>query len=88
MIIDIHNHADYHGHNVDAVLRDMDENGIAVTCLLSWECPPTDYDPETKHAFSQKYFRELSASGHSWISSKMISVRPGTIFLPHSSPSS
>ena len=52
MIIDIHNHADYRGHNVDAVLRDMDENGIAVTCLLSWECPPTDYDPETKHAFS------------------------------------
>jgi predicted TIM-barrel fold metal-dependent hydrolase len=52
MIIDIHNHADYHGYNVEMMLRNMDENGIDITCLLSWEAPPDDYDPGTKHAFS------------------------------------
>jgi predicted TIM-barrel fold metal-dependent hydrolase len=52
MIIDIHNHADYHGYNVDKMLQNMDENGINITCLLSWEAPPNDYDPGTKHAFS------------------------------------
>jgi len=52
MIIDIHNHADYHGYNVDAMLRNMDENGIDITCLLSWEAPVTDVDPGSKHAFS------------------------------------
>ena len=52
MIIDIHNHADYHGYNADAMLRNMDENGIDLTCLLSWECPVHEVDPGTKHAFS------------------------------------
>ena len=52
MIIDIHNHADYHGYSCAAMLRNMDENGIDVTCLLSWECPVHEYDPGTKHAFS------------------------------------
>jgi len=52
MIIDIHNHADYHGYSCEAMLRNMDENGIDITCLLSWEAPTTDYDPGTKHAFS------------------------------------
>jgi len=52
MIIDIHNHADYHGYNCDAMLRNMDENGIDITCLLSWECPVHEYGPATKHAFS------------------------------------
>lgn len=52
MIIDIHNHADYHGYSCGAVLQNMDENGIDITCMLSWECPETDYDPGSKHAFS------------------------------------
>jgi len=52
MIIDIHNHADYHGYGCEAVLRNMDENGIDLTCLLSWECPGDEVDPGTKHAFS------------------------------------
>ena len=52
MIIDIHNHADYHGCGCGAMLRNMDENGIDITCLLSWECPAAEYDPGTKHAFS------------------------------------
>jgi len=52
MVIDIHNHADYHGYNCDAMLRNMDENGIDITCLLSWEAPAHEVDPATKHAFS------------------------------------
>ena len=52
MIIDIHNHADYHGYSCNAMLRNMDENGIDITCLLSWECPADEYDPGSKHAFS------------------------------------
>ena len=52
MIIDIHNHADYHGHSAEKMLENMDKNGIDITCLLSWEAPVQDYDPSTKHAFS------------------------------------
>ena len=52
MIIDIHNHADYHGYSVDKMLRNMDEQGIDITCLLSWEAPVSDYDPASKHALS------------------------------------
>lgn len=52
MIIDIHNHADYHGYNVEKVLNNMDENNIDITCLLSWEAPGGEYNPSTKSAFS------------------------------------
>ena len=52
MIIDIHNHADYHGYSAEMMVRNMDENNIDLTCLLSWECPANDYDPASKHALS------------------------------------
>ena len=52
MIIDVHNHADYHNYSVEKMLQNMDECGIDITCLLSWECPLTDYDPKTKEWFS------------------------------------
>lgn len=52
MIIDIHNHADYHGYSVERVIENMDKYGIDVTCLLSWEAPVNDYSPATKHCFS------------------------------------
>ncbi len=52
MIIDIHNHADYHGFGVERMLANMDACGVDVTCLLSWEAPVTEYDPSTKFAFS------------------------------------
>ena len=52
MIIDIHNHADYHKYNVEKMLQNMDKYGIDITCLVSWECPVTDYDPATKEWFS------------------------------------
>jgi len=43
-IIDIHNHANWHGHDVDALVRNMDELGIETTWLLSWEIPPREFD--------------------------------------------
>ena len=52
MIIDIHNHADYHKYSAEKMLENMDEYGIDITCLLSWEAPETEYDPRTKWAFS------------------------------------
>jgi predicted TIM-barrel fold metal-dependent hydrolase len=52
MIIDIHNHADFHGGTVKKLIANMDENGIDVTCLLSVEQPPYDYVPGSKHAMS------------------------------------
>jgi predicted TIM-barrel fold metal-dependent hydrolase len=52
MIIDIHNHADYYGLWPEQMLRNMDENGIDVTCLLTWESPEAEYDPASQRVFS------------------------------------
>ena len=43
MIIDCHNHPDWHGHNLDKFLANMAKFNIDVTWLLSWECPPDEY---------------------------------------------
>lgn len=45
MIIDAHNHPDWHGHDLAKFLANMDANGIDVTWLLSWEAPPDEVDP-------------------------------------------
>ncbi len=42
-IIDVHNHPDWHGHNLDKFIKNMDDNGISQTWLLSWECNYNDY---------------------------------------------
>ncbi len=42
-IIDAHNHPDWHGHDLDKFLANMDANNIAQTWLLSWECPIHEY---------------------------------------------
>ena len=47
-IIDAHNHPDFHGHNFDRMIENMDRNGIAQTWLLAWETPEDEYAPETK----------------------------------------
>lgn len=46
MIIDAHNHPDWHGHNLDRFLQNMAQYNIDKTWLLTWECPPDEYDPE------------------------------------------
>ena len=43
-IIDAHNHPDWHGHDLDKFLANMDRYGIAQTWLLSWECGYYEYD--------------------------------------------
>ncbi len=45
MIIDIHNHPDWHGHNLDKFLENMKQNKIDRTWILSWESPEYEYDP-------------------------------------------
>lgn len=44
-IIDAHNHPDWHGHDLDRFLANMDAFGIRQTWLLSWEAPADEYDP-------------------------------------------
>ena len=45
MIIDIHNHPDWHGHNMDDFIANMDKYNIDKTILLPWEAPEDEYDP-------------------------------------------
>jgi len=45
MIVDCHNHPDWHKHGFEKYLANMDEHEIDVTWLLSWECPRDEFDP-------------------------------------------
>jgi len=49
MIIDCHNHPDWHGHNLDKFLANMAKFNIDLTWLLSWDCPVDEYDPSYNH---------------------------------------
>lgn len=44
-IIDAHNHVCWHGHTPEKHVRNMDEFGIDVTLILTWEAPPQDRSP-------------------------------------------
>ncbi len=44
-IIDAHNHPDWLGHDLPKFLANMDRFGIDKTWLLTWECPPDEYNP-------------------------------------------
>ena len=45
MIIDAHNHPDWHKHNLDRFLENMAQYHIDKTWLLSWEAPEGEFDP-------------------------------------------
>jgi predicted TIM-barrel fold metal-dependent hydrolase len=45
VIVDAHNHPDWHGHDLARFVANMDQYGIALTWLLTWECPEDEYDP-------------------------------------------
>jgi predicted TIM-barrel fold metal-dependent hydrolase len=47
MIIDAHNHADWHGYQFEDFIANMDKYGIDKTWLLSWESPESEYSPDT-----------------------------------------
>ena len=50
MTVDAHNHPDWHEHDPARFLANMDEHHIHLTWLLSWECPPDEYDPTYNHS--------------------------------------
>ncbi|MEK6797321.1 MAG: amidohydrolase family protein [Spirochaetota bacterium] len=50
MIIDAHNHPDWHGHGLAKFLANMEANHIDMTWLLSWECPADEWDPSFTQA--------------------------------------
>ena len=45
MIIDAHNHPDWHHHDLPRYLENMARYNIDKTWLLSWECPVDEYSP-------------------------------------------
>lgn len=45
MLIDAHNHPNWHGHDAKKILKNMDEHGIDQMWLFSWEVPENEYDP-------------------------------------------
>ncbi len=45
MIIDAHNHPDWHGYNLDRFLENMARYNIDKTWLLSWEAPTDECEP-------------------------------------------
>jgi predicted TIM-barrel fold metal-dependent hydrolase len=45
MLIDAHNHPNWHGYDAARILKNMDEHGIDQMWLLSWEVPEDEYDP-------------------------------------------
>ncbi len=45
MIIDVHNHPLWYGYTPQRLVENMKENGIDRTWLLTWICPPDEYDP-------------------------------------------
>lgn len=52
MVIDAHNHAGYYGYSAERMVKDMDACGIDKTCLMNWECPVDEYDPEVNHLYN------------------------------------
>ena len=45
MLIDAHNHPNWHGYDAKKILNNMDEQGIDRMWLFSWEVPENEYDP-------------------------------------------
>jgi predicted TIM-barrel fold metal-dependent hydrolase len=45
MIIDAHNHPDWHKHDLQRFLQNMAQHNIDKTWLLSWEAPADEWDP-------------------------------------------
>ena len=43
MLIDAHNHPNWHGFNAEKILQNMDEQGIDQMWLFSWEAPEDEY---------------------------------------------
>lgn len=51
MVIDAHNHPEWHGHTIEKFIENMDENKIDITWLLTWEAPEDEYSPSLLSSF-------------------------------------
>lgn len=49
MLIDAHNHPNWHGFNAERILENMDEQGIDQLWLFSWEVSEDEYSPGGYH---------------------------------------
>ena len=45
MLIDAHNHPNWHGHDANKILKNMDAQGIDQMWLFSWEVSEDEYSP-------------------------------------------
>lgn len=54
MLIDSHQHTNWHGTSADDVVKNMDAAGIDVSWLLTWEVPEGEYDPYYKSVFDPR----------------------------------
>ncbi len=45
MLIDAHNHPNWHGYDAARILKNMDEQGIDQMWLFTWEVPEDEYSP-------------------------------------------
>ncbi len=52
MKIDAHNHPDWHKHDFDAFIKDMNERGIDKVWLQTWEAPLPDFLPNSASCFA------------------------------------
>ena len=50
MLIDAHNHPNWHGHDAQKILKNMDDQGIDQMWLFSWEVPEEEYSPSYHRA--------------------------------------
>jgi len=55
-IIDAHNHPDWHGHNLEKFIANMDKYGISQTWLLNWECAEHEYSKGYEDVIPAKLF--------------------------------
>jgi predicted TIM-barrel fold metal-dependent hydrolase len=54
MLIDCHQHTHWHGHNSEALIKNLDEAGIDVAWLLTWEVPERECDMAYRNVFDPR----------------------------------
>ena len=59
MIIDAHNHADWHKHNLEKFIENMDTYHIDKTWLLTWESPYDEFAPHYNKVVNVDTIREV-----------------------------
>jgi len=56
-IIDTHQHVFWHGRDDNGLIADMDENGVGLAWLLSWEIPPWEDSPGVHGVLNPEHCR-------------------------------